>query len=259
MAKQTHVNVGGTWRSVKSVWQNVNGVWKKDVMPKLNVSGVYKECMGYFTNRLFITGGYYSDSFVTEIDQDTGAEIDYGVFGGSDFDDVGGMKSRLFGVQNGTSGGFTEINPDTFVVLNSSSTERDGVGGMTNRLFSIDSYTLEERNPDDFVIIDSVATSQNVVSVGGIANRLFITGGHSSTNVHITEVNINNFSEINTSSPPEDYSSSVGGCADRLYWSNYQTRNLYEINVDTLASIRKVPLSSPSNGVYGVGGIFPTS
>lgn len=47
MAKQTWLNVGGTWKELVSVWNNVGGVWKKDAMPKLNVSGVYKECMSY--------------------------------------------------------------------------------------------------------------------------------------------------------------------------------------------------------------------
>ena len=42
MAKQTWVNVGGTWKKVKSALVNVNGAWKKDVMPKGVVSGGIK-------------------------------------------------------------------------------------------------------------------------------------------------------------------------------------------------------------------------
>ncbi|SDJ76059.1 ligand-binding sensor domain-containing protein [Salimicrobium halophilum] len=47
MAKQTWVNISGTWRKVVSAWSNVNGTWKKDVMPKGIVSGSWKEFMQY--------------------------------------------------------------------------------------------------------------------------------------------------------------------------------------------------------------------
>lgn len=69
MAKQTWVNVGGTWRKVKSAWNNVDGVWKKDVMPKGVASGGYKEFMQYIRTQLqliktfsgqYNSVGYYS-------------------------------------------------------------------------------------------------------------------------------------------------------------------------------------------------------
>lgn len=56
MAKQTWVNVNGTWRKVKSVWVNVNGAWKKDVMPKGFVDGNWKEFMQYYTPTIYMFG-----------------------------------------------------------------------------------------------------------------------------------------------------------------------------------------------------------
>lgn len=47
MAKQTHLNVNGTWKALKSVWRNVGGTWKKDCMVYRNVAGTNKECMSY--------------------------------------------------------------------------------------------------------------------------------------------------------------------------------------------------------------------
>lgn len=57
MAKQTWVNVGGTWRKVKSAWINVNGTWRKDVMPKGVVQGNYKEFMQYAFSIYISVGG----------------------------------------------------------------------------------------------------------------------------------------------------------------------------------------------------------
>lgn len=47
MAKNTWVNVAGTWKAMKNVWVNVNGTWKSQVVPKGNISGVWKEFIQY--------------------------------------------------------------------------------------------------------------------------------------------------------------------------------------------------------------------
>lgn len=64
MAKQTWVNIGGTWRKVKSVWVNVNGTWKKDVMPKGVINGEYKEFMSYYEDGFFSIARKSSNNYV---------------------------------------------------------------------------------------------------------------------------------------------------------------------------------------------------
>jgi len=63
MAKRTLLKVNGEWKEVKNVWRNVSGEWIPKVVPKLNVSDVWKECIGY--------GFFYSSE--TPYDTDTGA------------------------------------------------------------------------------------------------------------------------------------------------------------------------------------------
>ncbi|KIL79605.1 hypothetical protein [Bacillus badius] len=46
MAKKTWVNIGGTYRDVKTAWVNMGGIWKKFI-PKGNIAGVWKEFIQY--------------------------------------------------------------------------------------------------------------------------------------------------------------------------------------------------------------------
>jgi hypothetical protein len=48
MSKQTYIKVAGEWKKVIRVCKNVGGVWEKQTVPKLNVAGVYKDCMVYY-------------------------------------------------------------------------------------------------------------------------------------------------------------------------------------------------------------------
>ena len=54
MAKQTWVNIGGTWKQVKNVWVRIGGVWKQQVIPKGLIGAAWKEFMQYFV-------GIYND------------------------------------------------------------------------------------------------------------------------------------------------------------------------------------------------------
>jgi hypothetical protein len=47
MAKQTWVNVAGTWRKVKSAWIKKEGTWLKNTIPTGLVNGAWKALMAY--------------------------------------------------------------------------------------------------------------------------------------------------------------------------------------------------------------------
>ncbi len=47
MAKKTWINVDGENKDVKNCWENINGTWIPKVVPKLNISDIWKECMSY--------------------------------------------------------------------------------------------------------------------------------------------------------------------------------------------------------------------
>lgn len=66
MSKATWINANGTWKKCKAVWLNVGGVWKK-IIDKVNVIGIWKDCISYIWNkviggfgvyRMYINNGY---------------------------------------------------------------------------------------------------------------------------------------------------------------------------------------------------------
>ena len=47
MAKQTWLNVSGTWKKITNIWEKVSGVWKEKVISWYKVAGVWKQVQEY--------------------------------------------------------------------------------------------------------------------------------------------------------------------------------------------------------------------
>lgn len=218
MAKATHVNVNGTWKEVKNVWENVGGVWKEKVVPFLNVGGFNKECMSYISERIFLKKG----NNLMEVDIENFASLN-SITPGETLYAVGGIEKRLYvggRVSSYPYGLRAEVSPEYGTILNQVIKFRDpeGMGGKFNELYMSDNnYTMYQLNPDTFATINSAgfdSSSKSYSDVGATINYLFQA-----------------YLDLNPSP------------------AVYKTR---EINSDTLATIRTVTASYKT---YGVGGI----
>lgn len=71
MAKATWYNIKGTWVKMKNVWENVgNGVWKQKVVPKINVTGTWKDCIVYNGLLYYYDGAYSTGYYLYRINPD---------------------------------------------------------------------------------------------------------------------------------------------------------------------------------------------
>ncbi|MCH4891170.1 hypothetical protein EZV73_26565 [Acidaminobacter sp. JC074] len=57
MAKATKLKINTSWRNVVNVWENVHGVWKKEVVPKVKINNLYKECIEYYSPVILVSEG----------------------------------------------------------------------------------------------------------------------------------------------------------------------------------------------------------
>ena len=129
MAKKTFVNVGGTNKEVKNVWQNVGGTWKEGVIPKVNVGGFYRECMSYSTPRLYTCTIDPDDLY--ELDPDTLQPINTVSPPGTSPYGIGGTYLRLYNCDY-MKEELYELDLDTLQPINtvsSPSTASYGIGG----------------------------------------------------------------------------------------------------------------------------------
>jgi hypothetical protein len=254
MAKQTHVNVGGTWRSVKSVWQNVNGVWKKDVMPKLNVSGVYKECMSYWQGRLYIATDYGNSPSraVAEINISNYSIITSVESPFSNPYRIDGMEGRVFASRESSTYGY-ELNKDSLAVINSvsgvTSSDLFTIGGVSNQLFCSDGTNyLRELNPDTLAMINYKSFTSgdpyaDFDAVGGTYDRLYAF----EEDGEIQELNWDEGVMINSIITS---AADVGGIVSRLY--SCSTSAIYERDLNSLSIIDSHSVSYELNGVGGL-------
>jgi hypothetical protein len=151
-----------------------------------------------------------------------------------------------------------EIDPDTLVVLNTSTTTYTGtpygIGGIIDRLFMVENTNdmLYELDPDTLVSLDSASRLATRAGVGGTATKLYLNDDFAGAE-GIWEVNPNTLLYSTKYAQSNVTPRGIGGTYDRLFSTGTSGGDyIYEHNTSTLA-VTSTTLFQPAG--YTAGGI----
>jgi hypothetical protein len=158
-----------------------------------------------------------------------------------------------------------EIDPDTLVVLNTSTATYAGtpygIGGVIDRLYLLENTNNNtyELDPDTLTSINSrnraIATSR--AGIGGTATKLYLcddTTGY----LGIWEINTSTLNYVTQYTQPNATPRGVGGTYDRLFSTGTSGGDyIYELNTSTLSVINSglfTPTGYTNGGIRDIGG-----
>lgn len=226
----------------------------------LGTALVYEASVTPAGDRIFIISS--SDNLIKEL-----SLTDYSVINTSSSTyatsfGLGGLgENRLFQTTSTTTTNINEIDVDSLTTIGNFTTPDSVVGieGTATRLFRGRTINVRELDTTTLADINLSASIRSLGrDLGGTETRLYSIQDVS-TNVNaLQEIDVDALTVINTANKPsgsDTVTTGIGGISNRLWSTDSTTDLIYELDLDTMASIDTEPYTNP----LGFGGTKTTT